>query len=117
MPSVDVIVPCYNYGRFLRECVESVLDQDGVDVRVLIIDDASADDTPDVGRALAADALLQRTIGEMDARLKTAWWSLLGALDDGADLVRLQQLVELVLRQRSLNPFVLLLRLPAAFVP
>ena len=33
------------------------------------------------GRALAADALLQRTIGEMDSRLKTAWWSLLGALD------------------------------------
>src|SRR5438067_2341316 len=55
MRSVDVIVPCYKYGRFLRESVESVLDQDGVDVRVLIIDDASVDDTRDVGRALAED--------------------------------------------------------------
>ena len=39
MSRVDVIVPCYNYGRFLRECVESILSQP-VEVRVLIIDDA-----------------------------------------------------------------------------
>jgi glycosyltransferase involved in cell wall biosynthesis len=48
---VDVVVPCYNYGRFLEECVHSVLSQD-VDVRVLIIDDASTDDTPSIGRRL-----------------------------------------------------------------
>jgi len=55
MASVDVIVPCYNYGRFLRECVESVLTQDGVAVRVLIIDDCSSDDSEQVGRSLAAE--------------------------------------------------------------
>jgi glycosyltransferase involved in cell wall biosynthesis len=55
MSSVDVIVPCYNYGRYLRECVESVLSQTGVEVRVLILDDASTDDTPEVATALAAD--------------------------------------------------------------
>src|SRR5690242_18271368 len=54
MARVDVFVPSYNYGRFLRECVGSALSQDGVDVRVLILDDCSADDTPQVGRALAA---------------------------------------------------------------
>lgn len=55
MSRVDVIVPCYNYGRFLRQCVESVLTQEGVDVRVLIIDDASSDDSEVVGRAIAAE--------------------------------------------------------------
>jgi glycosyltransferase involved in cell wall biosynthesis len=55
MSSVDVIVPCYNYARFLRECVQSVLTQEGVAVRVLIIDDASQDDTETVGRTLAAE--------------------------------------------------------------
>ena len=40
MSRVDVIIPCYNYARYLRGCVESVLSQGGVDVRVLIIDDA-----------------------------------------------------------------------------
>ncbi len=50
---VDVVVPCYNYARYLTECVRSALDQDGVNVRVLIIDDTSSDDTPAVGRSLA----------------------------------------------------------------
>jgi hypothetical protein len=52
-PSVDVIVPCYRYGHFLEECVESVLSQDGVETRVLILDDASPDDTERVGTQLA----------------------------------------------------------------
>jgi glycosyltransferase involved in cell wall biosynthesis len=52
--TVDVVIPCYNYARFLRGCVQSVLSQTGVDVRVLIIDDHSSDQTSEVGRALAA---------------------------------------------------------------
>jgi glycosyltransferase involved in cell wall biosynthesis len=55
MSRVDVFVPCYNYGRFLRQCVESVLTQEGVDVRVLILDDCSSDDSEQVGRKLAAE--------------------------------------------------------------
>jgi glycosyltransferase involved in cell wall biosynthesis len=53
MPRVDVVVPCYRYGHFLEGCVRSALDQDGVGVRVLVIDDASPDDTEAVGRRLA----------------------------------------------------------------
>lgn len=52
--SVDVVVPCYRYGHFLRQCVESVLSQASVDVRVLIIDDASPDNTAEVASALAS---------------------------------------------------------------
>jgi glycosyltransferase involved in cell wall biosynthesis len=55
MKSVDVIVPCYNYGRFLPDCVGSVLSQHEVQVRVLIIDDASADDSAAVARRLAEE--------------------------------------------------------------
>jgi glycosyltransferase involved in cell wall biosynthesis len=55
MSRVDVVIPCYNYGRYLTECVSSVLDdQPGSDVRVLIIDDASRDDSVEVARKLAA---------------------------------------------------------------
>lgn len=53
MSTVDVIVPCYQYGHFLRECVDSVLTQAGVDVRVLIIDDASPDNTAEIAAELA----------------------------------------------------------------
>lgn len=52
---VKVIVPCYRYGELLEGCVESVLRQAGVEVRVLIVDDCSPDDTPTVGRRLARD--------------------------------------------------------------
>ncbi|MFI5371419.1 MAG: glycosyltransferase family 2 protein [Candidatus Eisenbacteria bacterium] len=54
MSRVDVVVPCYNYARFLDRCVESLLGQDGAEVRILVIDDASTDDTPAVGARLAA---------------------------------------------------------------
>lgn len=50
---VKVIVPCYGYGHLLEGCVWSVLAQEGVDARVLVIDDASPDSTPVVGRRLA----------------------------------------------------------------
>lgn len=55
MTSVSVVMPCHNYGHFLDEAVSSVLDdQEGVDVRVLIIDDASADGSAEVARKIAA---------------------------------------------------------------
>jgi glycosyltransferase involved in cell wall biosynthesis len=54
MPAVDVVVPCYNYARYLETCVASILAQDGVAVRVLIVDDCSSDETPTVASQLAA---------------------------------------------------------------
>jgi glycosyltransferase involved in cell wall biosynthesis len=52
--SVSVVIPCYKYGHFLEEAVSSVLDQEGVDARVLIIDDASPDDSAEVASKIAA---------------------------------------------------------------
>ncbi len=55
MSSVSVVIPCYKYGHFLRDCVASALDdQPGVDVRVLVIDDASPDGSAEVAREIAA---------------------------------------------------------------
>lgn len=53
MSKIDVVIPCYNYRRFLAACVESVLAQSIADLRVLIIDDASSDNSVAVARALA----------------------------------------------------------------
>jgi glycosyltransferase involved in cell wall biosynthesis len=52
--TVDVAIPCYRYGGFLSQCVESVLSQEDVDVRILILDDASPDNTTEVAAELTA---------------------------------------------------------------
>ncbi|EGW20754.1 glycosyltransferase family 2 protein [Methylobacter tundripaludum] len=54
MSTVDVVIPCYNYARYLSACVHSVLSQCGVNVRVLVIDDCSSDNTAQIGQELAA---------------------------------------------------------------
>jgi GT2 family glycosyltransferase len=52
-PRVTVVVPCYNYGHFLPECVASALDQPGADVDVIIVDDASPDGSGDVAERIS----------------------------------------------------------------
>ncbi len=55
MSRVDVVIPCYNYGKFLGDCLAGALDdQPGTDVRILIIDDASTDDSAEIAQKLAA---------------------------------------------------------------
>jgi glycosyltransferase involved in cell wall biosynthesis len=54
MPYVDIVVPCYKYGHFLRDCLASICTQEGVDLRVLVIDDASPDDSFAIATGLAA---------------------------------------------------------------
>lgn len=55
MASIDIAIPCYQYGRYLRQCVASVLAQGIPDVRIRIIDNASMDDSVAVARQLAAE--------------------------------------------------------------
>jgi hypothetical protein len=52
--TVTVVISCYNYGRYLRQSVQSAVSQDGVHVDVIIVDDASTDNSVEVARELAA---------------------------------------------------------------
>jgi glycosyltransferase involved in cell wall biosynthesis len=55
MPKIDIAIPCYQYGRFLRDCVTSVQLQYIDDLRILIIDNASTDNSVEVAQELARD--------------------------------------------------------------
>jgi glycosyltransferase involved in cell wall biosynthesis len=47
-PTVSFVVPCYNLGHLLRECVESIVNQTYKNFEILIMDDCSPDNTREV---------------------------------------------------------------------
>ena len=52
-PLVSVIVDNYNYGRYLAQSIESALAQTYARTEVIVVDDASTDDSPTVIRRYA----------------------------------------------------------------
>lgn len=44
-PKISVIIPVYNTEEYLEKCLRSVLDQDLEDIEILVIDDASPDNS------------------------------------------------------------------------
>lgn len=46
--SVTVLIPVYNGGATLRQAVDSILAQDVPDIELLVVDDSSRDDSPQI---------------------------------------------------------------------
>lgn len=74
---VSVIIPCYRSGATVGRAVSSVLAQTLLPNEVILIDDASGDDTPSILDQLAADygrsifvrvVLLDKNVGAASAR-------------------------------------------------
>jgi glycosyltransferase involved in cell wall biosynthesis len=51
LPKVSVCIPTYNTARYLPEAIESVLRQDFEDFELVICDDVSTDETPEICRS------------------------------------------------------------------
>jgi len=46
--SISVIIPAFNYARFLKQALDSALNQTGVPFEVIVVDDGSSDATPEI---------------------------------------------------------------------
>lgn len=67
-PSVSVIIPCYKYAHFLKECVDSVKAQTYPIHEIIVVSDGSPDNTVEVCRELGVTCLEKKNGGLASAR-------------------------------------------------
>ncbi|HEY0866259.1 MAG TPA: glycosyltransferase family A protein [Fimbriimonas sp.] len=51
MPTVSILVPSYNHAQYLRECLDSAVAQTFEDWELILVDDASSDDSASIARS------------------------------------------------------------------
>lgn len=59
-PQISVIVTTYNHELWVRQCLDSVLNQRGVNIEVIVHDDCSTDNTPQILEEYASKCTIIR---------------------------------------------------------
>lgn len=69
LPRVSVIIPVYNSEKYLRESLDSVVSQEGVEVELIVVDDGSTDSSREIVREYPSAILIeQEHLGACAAR-------------------------------------------------
>lgn len=78
-PLVSVVVPVWNGARYLRESLDSILAQTYAPIEVLVMDDGSTDETPEIARSYG---------GRIRYRRQSANRGIYGNANDGIEMAR-----------------------------
>ena len=57
-PAISVVMPLYNGEKYLKEAINSILEQTYSDFELLLIDDASSDRTEEIIRSYKDDRIV-----------------------------------------------------------
>ncbi|MBN2320625.1 MAG: glycosyltransferase family 2 protein [Acidobacteria bacterium] len=70
MRNVSIIIPCYNGGRYLREAINSAMEQTYSRKQIVVVDDGSTDNSPNILKEYIPDIkiITQRNSGQPKAR-------------------------------------------------
>ncbi len=105
IPKVSVIIPNYNYARFLKKRIQSVLQQTYQNIEVIYLDDASTDNSIEIFEKFAHDKRIRGMINKVNSGSVFKIWNKgvkhakgeyiwIAESDDYADKRFLERLVE-----------------------
>jgi glycosyltransferase involved in cell wall biosynthesis len=66
MPIVSIIITSFNYGRFLRDAIQSALSQDYENIEILISDNCSTDNSLEIIREYSGDRRVKINVNEIN---------------------------------------------------
>lgn len=75
MPTVSIIVPNYNHARFLRQRLDSILAQTYPDFELILLDDASTDESREILREYASDPRVRLDVNELNSGSTFRQWN------------------------------------------
>lgn len=85
MASISVVVPVYNVGKYVRKCINSILDQSFSDFELIIVDDGSTDDSYNICQECAQKDNRIRLIHKKNSGLVSSWK--LGVKESNSELI------------------------------
>ena len=72
-PKVSIVIPAFNYGCYIRDAIESVLSQSYCDYELIILNNASEDDTHDVVQEYLSDSRVRYICNEFNISASNLW--------------------------------------------
>jgi glycosyltransferase involved in cell wall biosynthesis len=72
MKKVSIIIPVYDVAEYLPRCIESVLNQSGIDLEVLLINDGSTDSSGEICNAYAKKDVRIRAFHQENSGVSSA---------------------------------------------
>ena len=71
-PKISIIIPVYNTEKYLRECLDSIVDQTLREIEIICVNDGSSDNSPAILREYEANDARIRVIDQENSGLAAA---------------------------------------------